>query len=410
LPEWNQNQYFSVMKIVHHRITRSRIRKAGLSPFEASLLSRLAESSADLSTLVAIAEERGFENNLVSISLREHTATSLARLEQAALVMDDGEHYAITHKGSKLLKNLHHHDRLHEGPSPILASRLTVIVYLVSAGLALPAFFLTGSAELLAWSCLLLAWIGSFLLAWNGIRKKTEKIAARLIGFGILAFALGLLALGIMSFFTPFIVRRLLWVTLTLGLLGLSSLALLVIANIQSQIARKHASFSFAALAHAARRQALIGIMAIIACLASYVSLHFIVSFFLLFTGGWLLVSAARMIEALRKRPSASAALGHWFEHLARRSREPFFLAWLEQIISERGYRKSEILTIYRQNFVNQTTPFFDEINVNLSRDAWFEDHLDTLLGHLLYDDRAKIEDDRFVHKSNQALGKLSSK
>ena len=89
---------------------------------------------------------------------------------------------------------------------------------------------------------------------------------------------------------------------------------------------------------------------------------------------------------------------------MARHSREHFFLAWLEQIISERGYTKSEILGIYRQNFVSQTTPFFDEINVNLARDAWFEEHVDVLLGHLLFDDRARIEDDRFIHASRRPM------
>ncbi len=392
------------MKIFRQRIARSRVRKAGLTALEACLLSRLAESPANLGTLTGLAEERGFESSLVSISLREHTASALARLEQAALAMDDGTSYAITHKGSQLLKKLEHDDDAHEGPSPATASRLTVIFYLVSAGLSIPGFFLTGSVELLAWGSVILAWIGSFLLAWNGIRKKKEKRAAFLIGTGTLTLALGLLTLGILSFFSPFIVRRLLWITLTLALPGISAVALLLVARIQSRIARQYASFSFAALAHAARRHALLALFAILACMASYVSLHFVVSVFLILSGTRLLISAARMLEALHKRPSAPAALAHWFEHLARRSREPFFLAWLEQIISERGYTKSEILSIYHQNFVTQTTPFFDEINVNLARDAWFEEHLDALLGHLLYDDRAKIEDDRFVHKSRHTL------
>jgi len=404
LPVSGTNLYFCTMKIVRRRIARSRIRKAGLNPLEACLLSRLAESSADLTTLTALAAEKDFENSLVSISLREHTASALARLEQAGLVLDDGTHYALTQKGHQLVAKLANNDAFHDVPSPVLASHLTVILYFSAAGLSILGFILTGSAELIGWGSIILAWIGSFLLAWHGIRRKKERTAARIIGFGILFLSAGLLFLGVFSLFSPFIVRRLLWITITLAIPGITALALLVLAQMHMQIARKHASFSFAALAHAARRHALLSMAAILACMASYVSLHFVVSVFLILTGVRLLFSAARMLEALRKRRTASAALVHWFEHMARHSREHFFLAWLEQIISERGYTKSEILGIYRQNFVSQTTPFFDEINVNLARDAWFEEHVDVLLGHLLFDDRARIEDDRFIHASRRPM------
>lgn len=387
------------MKLLGKQVTRVRLRRAGLSRFEAILLVRLGKEPADLATLVSLAGEAGIDEALISISLREYTAGTLARLENAGLVADDGQRYTTTHRGTALLRQLDPLPDSIEEPSPAIASKTTIIVYLASIGVLLPLGLLTGSAELLALAFLLGSFIGSFLLAWHGIRTHREKRAAMTIGSGTLGLGLVLVALGLVSLFDPFIVRRLFHVSLTILALASTAIALFALSRTQAAIGKEHSSFSFAALSHSSLRQSLLAGVAIFACLSSYISLHFVVSFFLLAVGLRMLVNAGRMLEALRKRTSAQTAIIHWFEHQARKSREIFFLSWLEQLLDERSATRKEIMAIYQENFVRQTTPFFDEINVNLSRDAWFDEHLDRLLGHLLYDERIRIGDAGFVRK-----------
>jgi hypothetical protein len=281
--------------------------------------------------------------------------------------------------------------------STSFVSAATVVLYLTSGLIAIPAFIITGSAELLAASLILLNFILSFLISWKGLGTPREKLTAKAIALMSTLSALGLIALGIESLFAPYIVRKLAYITLTIIILAVSGLAFASLARMQKFLGRKYASFSFTALAHSARRHALLCFGAIATCLSSFFSLHFVVSFFLIACGLSLLIRAARILESIRKCPSPRLALVRWFEQLARRSREPFFLAWIEQVLSERANTKEGILAIYADHFVKQNTPFFDKIMINLARDAWLEKNIDTLLGYLLFDKRIRIKEDRFV-------------
>ena len=385
------------MGILRKRRARNRIRKHGLSSLELHILARVSEAPAHQSALTPLAEE--YAPELISITVNQHLSRVLKGLVQRDLIAASSDGYGLTARGKKILGNIPAKYRRVGEIKTSFASGATVVLYLSSGILTLLAFIITESGELLAASVVLLNFILAFIITWKGLDTPREKLTAKTISIISLISALGLIALGIESIFDPFIVRRLLYISITLVILSISGLAFVRLSRMLALVGRTYASFSSTALARSARRHAWLCFCAIACCLGSFLSLHFAVSCFLVACGIALFIRAARLLESTRKCASPRLALVRWFEQLSRGSREPFFLNWLEKLLGERAYTKEEILAIYKSHFVKQSTPFFHKIMISLSRDAWLETHIDTLLGHLLFEKRIHIADDRFVKK-----------
>jgi hypothetical protein len=383
------------MGILRKKLAQMRIRKYGLSPLELRILTQIGKAPVHHSDLMPLAEESAPE--LISITANQHLSRVLKGLVQKNFTLVSGEGYILSSRGRKILRRIPEKYRDAEDVQTSFASAATIVLYLSSGLLSLLAFLITGSGELLAVSVVLLNFILAFVVTWKGLETPREKLTAKAIALMSLVSALGLIFLGIESLFSPFIVRRLMYITMTVCVLGISGLAFARLSRIQKALGHRYASFSSVALAHSARRHAWLCVGAIAFCFCSFVSLHFVVSFFLVACGISLFIRAARIIESTRKCVSPRLALVRWFEQLSRNSREPFFLNWVEKLLGERACTKEEILTIYRAHFIKQNTPFFDKIMISLSRDAWLETNIDTLLGHLLFEKRIRIADDRFI-------------
>jgi len=374
---------------------RMRIRKLGLSSLDLRILTRLSEGSAHLTSLLPLIGEKPPE--LISITAGQYLSKTLKTLTQRDLLLSSSEGYRLSAHGKEVLRRIPPAYRRTGEPSSAFASAATIILYLAAGLAALILFFISGSGELLAISVVALNYILSFLIAWKGLGAPREKLTAKAIACMSLISGFGLAAIGVESLFSPFIVRQLVYITLTIILVCVLGLAFARLARIQFLLGQKYASFSSIALSEAARRHAWLCFGAALFCLCSYLSLHFVVSFFIIACGFSLLIRSARMIEAGLKCPSVRLALVRWFEQLSRYSRELFFQIWLEKLLSERPLTKEEIISIYTYHFIKQKTPYFDKIMLDLSRDAWFITNLDTLLGYLLFDKRIRIINDRFV-------------
>ncbi|MDR2734087.1 MAG: hypothetical protein LBC99_05500 [Spirochaetota bacterium] len=383
------------MRILKKLPARMRIRKLGLSNLDLRILTRLSQSPAHLSALLPLAGEKSLE--LISITIGQHFSKTLKGLAQRDLILPSGEGYRLTAHGKEVLRRIPPAYRRIREPTSAFASAATIILYLAAGLAALILFFISESGELLAASIMFLNYILSFLITWKGLNSPREKLTAKAIACMSLVSGIGLAAIGVESLFAPFIVRQLLYITLTIILLCGLGIAFAYLARIQLMLGQKYASFSSVALSESARHYAWLCFGAVLFCLCSYLSLHFVVSFFMIACGFSLLIRSGRMIESALKCSSVRLAFIRWFEQLSRHSRELFFQIWLEKLLGERPLTKDEIVSIYTYHFVKQKTPYFDKVMLDLSRDAWFITNLDTLLGYLLFDKRIRIIDDRFV-------------
>jgi len=397
------------MNILKSFIQNKKLQRLGFSPEEYQLLFFLRNTPATLSEICTFMKPLIPKETLLISTLEEFCSRLVTGLYYKGYMYFNEGLYSGTEMAIVMVTKIGlpvENPIRNKHLTKESCSSISILINSVMSLVFLYFSILCGFNALAAAGIIILVDTGVIIYSWHAIKSKQIPKAVIHIIITLSLLIVTLIFLSKEIIFKFLYVKRSLMAT---GLLIISGLVFFLLSRYQKKVAGRFHSFSMNFLTANSRRYAVISFFLLIAAMLSYFGIYMFDSIFSLLAAiyltFYLVILIIQKLKSDQKDSNMLTVLSHWYEQRTKWNRERFFLSWLTRLLYEKPHTKSEILEVYDKQFRQKKTDLFQGIEIDITMDQYLENNLDIFLGHLLFDNKIHIVDDRFRNDGPSKFG-----